>query len=97
MTTEQKRAYVAQQDNVDITLARRCELLSLSRSSYYYQHTSSSPETERLMQLLDEHYTTFPFEGKIKRAKWLSEQVGYTMEVYPYCDLLYYRGNLNSR
>ena len=31
------------------------------------------------MQLLDRHYTEFPFEGKIKRALWLSHQVGYTV------------------
>ena len=31
------------------------------------------------MQLLDEHYTTHPFEGKIKRAKWLSQRVGFAV------------------
>ncbi len=31
------------------------------------------------MQLLDRHYTELPFEGKIKRSLWLSQQVGYTV------------------
>ena len=31
------------------------------------------------MNLLDQHYTEFPHEGKITRARWLSAQVGYTI------------------
>lgn len=58
-------------------MQRQCDLLGLSRSSYYYQSVSVNAEDEELMQLLDRHYTAFPFEGKIKRALWLSSQVGY--------------------
>lgn len=62
-----------------MTLARRLELIGLSRSTYYYQAKKTDTQTERLLQLLDAHYTAYPHEGKIKRAKWLSEQVGYTV------------------
>ncbi len=64
-------------DDGDIPIARRCELLGLSRSSCYYQPAGDSQDTERLMRLLDQHYTKYPHEGKIKRAMWLSQQVGY--------------------
>jgi len=78
LTTEQKRQLI-ELDKVDIPLFRRCELLGLSRSSYYYQKVGLDAETERLMYLLDQHYTAHPYEGKIKRSRWLSNQVGYTV------------------
>ena len=52
-------------------------LLGLSVSSYYYKASPISAEDERLMALLDEHYLQYPCEGKIKRAQWLSKEVGY--------------------
>lgn len=78
LTTDQKR-HLIQSDEVDIPLSRRCELLGLSKSSYYYRKVPVADETERLMKLLDQHYTEHPYEGKIKRARWLSHQVGYTV------------------
>ncbi len=76
MTIDEKRQLISPVDP-DLTLERQCELLGLSRSSYYYEPASLSREDERLMRLLDLHYTELPFEGKIKRALWLSGQVGY--------------------
>ena len=78
LTIDEKRQLILP-TNPDITLQRQCELLGLSRSSYYYQPAPLSREDERLMQLLDRHYTELPFEGKIKRSLWLSNQVGYTV------------------
>ena len=78
LTIEQKRR-IAAEDKADITLVRRCALLGLSRSSDYFQKKPINAQTERLLQLLDQHYTQFPHEGKIKRARWLSQQVGYTV------------------
>ena len=79
LSIDQKRALIEQADSSHISLARRCALLDLNRSSYYYTRKPEAPETERLMKLLDEHYTLYPHEGKIKRSFWLSEQVGYTV------------------
>ena len=78
MTTEQKRQLI-QSDDSTIPLLRKCELLGLSRSTYYYRKVPVDAETEKLMKLLDQHYTEHPYEGKIKRARWLSSQVGYTI------------------
>ena len=60
-----------------ISIREQCMLLGLSVSSYYYRAPPFSEEDERLMALLDEHYLQYPCEGKIKRAKWLSKEVGY--------------------
>lgn len=78
MTTDEKRKLISP-NNQDLTLQRQCELIGLSRSSYYYKAAPPSIEDEKLMQLLDKHYTAFPFEGKIKRARWLSSQVDYVV------------------
>lgn len=64
-----------------LSVQQQCELLGMTRSSHYYLPKPLNPERERLMKLLDQHYTAYPFEGKIKRAKWLSEQVGYAVGV----------------
>lgn len=62
-----------------MSVQQQCDLLGLSRSSYYYQATPLSQEDEQFMKWLDRHYTEYPFEGKIKRALWLSAQAGYTI------------------
>lgn len=63
----------------EIPIRRQLELLNLNPSTFYYKAQGMTEETERLMRLLDEHYTNHPGEGKIKRARWLSAKVGYTV------------------
>jgi putative transposase len=72
---DEKRALI--EENAELSIREQCILLELSVSSYYYVASSFSEEDERLMALLDEHYLQYPCEGKIKRAKWLSKEVGY--------------------
>ncbi len=74
----EKRAAIEKHHPV-LTIAEQCALLGINRSSYYYQEKGMDAETEKLMKLLDKHYTNYPHEGKIKRALWLSEQVGYSV------------------
>ena len=62
-------------NNPQLTVQTQCRLLGLSLSSYHYAPKLTSPEDEKLMRLLDQHYTDYPFEGKVKRAKWLTAQV----------------------
>ena len=59
----------------------QCDLLSLPRSSGYYQEKETTAADEQLMKLIDRHYTEYPHEGKIKRSLWLTEQVSYTVGV----------------
>lgn len=67
------------QSNLSVSV--QCELLGLSLSSCYYKPKPISAEDEHLMKLLDKHYTEHPYEGKIKRARWLSSQVDYPVGV----------------
>ena len=47
----------------EITIARQCELLGVSRSGYYYEPKPASPEHIALLNRIDEIYTAFPCYG----------------------------------
>jgi len=53
---------------------RQCQLLSVSRSGYYYQPKGESQLNLHLMRLIDQEYTAHPFLGYRKMARWLCEQ-----------------------
>jgi putative transposase len=44
-------------------VSHQCELLELSRSSYYYEPATESKENLALMALIDREYTDHPFLG----------------------------------
>jgi len=54
-----------------ISIQRQCELLSLARSSFYYEPASESPENLQLMSLIDEQYVRTPFYGIARMTAWL--------------------------
>ena len=58
----------------EISIRRQCELLGVSRASWYYQPVEESEENQRLMRLLDEQYTRTPFYGSRRMAAWLQTQ-----------------------
>jgi putative transposase len=59
-----------------ISISRQCQLLGISRSSYYYQPCQESEENLELMRLLDEQYIVTPYYG-IRRMRWFLGQKGY--------------------
>ena len=61
-------------DNSRISVARQCELLGVSRSSYYYQSQPLSDRDQRQMRLIDEEYTRHPFFGGRRLSRWLCDQ-----------------------
>jgi putative transposase len=52
-------------------VARQCELIGLSRSSYYYEPAAETPENLALMELLDREYMAHPFLGSRRLTTWL--------------------------
>jgi putative transposase len=54
-----------------LSVSRQCELLGLSRSSYYYEPATETPENLALMALIDQEYTAHPFEGSRRMTTWL--------------------------
>jgi putative transposase len=57
-----------------LSVRRQCELLGLARSTFYYEPTGATPEDLRLMRLIDEQYTTYPFYGSRKITEVLTRQ-----------------------
>jgi putative transposase len=61
---------LVERDNEAIAVARQCELLGLSRSSYYY---SSARDDEYNLELMRQ-YTKVPFYGVRRLTAWLRAQ-----------------------
>jgi putative transposase len=56
-----------------LSVSEQCELLGLSRSSYYYEPATESVENLALMALLDKEYTDHPFRGSRGMRSWLRQ------------------------
>jgi len=57
-----------------IPISRQCDLLTLSRSSFYYRPVAASDFNLRLMGLIDRQYTKEPSWGVPRITKWLRRQ-----------------------
>ena len=60
--------------NLRISVTRQCELLGISRSSYYYKERPPSDKDLTQMRLIDEEYTRHPFYGARRLSDWLGDQ-----------------------
>jgi len=49
-----------------LSISGQCRLLSISRSTYYYERQEESAENQELMRRLDEQYLKTPFYGSRK-------------------------------
>jgi len=47
----------------EVSVSRRCELLSFNRSSFYYQESEGPVDKRKLFQAIDEIYSESPFYG----------------------------------
>lgn len=54
-----------------MAVSRQCELLDLSRSSFYYRPLGEDEYNLTLMRLIDEEFTKHPFYGARRMAAWL--------------------------
>lgn len=64
------------QDDSGISIGRQCELLGLSRSSYYYTPVGESAENLLYMRLMDEQYIHTPYYG-VGQMTYHLRQLGY--------------------
>jgi len=59
----------------DLSIARQCALIGLSRSSYYYTRCGvESEQNLKYMRLIDEQYLRTPFFGSRQMTRWLVNQ-----------------------
>jgi putative transposase len=69
----QRRAAI-EPEHPQFSIRRQCELLGLSRASYYYEPNPETADNLRLMRLIDEQYLRYPFYGSRRMTAWLVSQ-----------------------
>jgi putative transposase len=79
LSLEEKRQCI-EAAHPKLSIQRQCELIELSRASYYRGEPVSGETAENLelMRLIDEEYTRHPFYGSRKMRDWLERQ-GYAV------------------
>ena len=77
MSTDRRRQMI-DSSHAGVSIARQCELVSISRSVYYYQPTGESELNLRLMRLIDEQFLKTPFYGTRQMARHL-RRAGYVV------------------
>ncbi len=73
LPTDQKRGLV-ELSHPEIPIYRQCELLGLSRSSFYYKPLGISEYNHLLMGMIDKKYTEHPFYGILRMTAYLREE-----------------------
>ena len=61
-------------DHPALSLSRQCRLLSIGRSSLYYEPKGESAETLALMRRIDELFLKYPFYGARRMALHLRRE-----------------------
>ena len=69
MSPKERKKMVSKR--VEISLARQCKILRISRSSLYYMPMGISAETLELMHQIDRVFTQYPFFGSRQIAAYL--------------------------
>lgn len=61
-------------EHPEIPIYRQCELLGLSRSSFYYKPVGISEYNLLLMDMIDRKYIEHPFYGILRMTAWLHSE-----------------------
>jgi putative transposase len=73
MSKLERKAMIAS-SHPGLSLSRQCQILSISRSSFYYSPRGESPENLALMRRIDELFMQFPFYGSRQMARHLRRE-----------------------
>jgi len=71
-----ERISMVEIEHPKLTISLQCEVLSISRSSFYYVPVGESEANLRIMRALDEQYFKTPFYG-VLRLQALFREKGY--------------------
>jgi putative transposase len=72
MSREERKAMIT--PSRDLSLSRQCELVSISRSSFYYTPRGESAENLALMRRIDELFLRYPFYGSRQMVRQLRRE-----------------------
>lgn len=77
MAVEAKKNII-DSNNADLSVSRQCQLINLSRSSYYFKHKELEQEDYNIMHKIDEIFTEHPYYGTRRMVHVLKEE-GYNL------------------
>ena len=69
-----KRKAMITRDHPDLSLSQQCQVLAISRSSFYYTPKGESPENLALMRRIDEVFLKYPFYGSRQMVRQLRRE-----------------------
>ena len=69
-----ERKAMIRRDHPGLSLSRRCRLLTISRSSFYYAPKGESPSSLALMRRIDELFLKYPFYGSRQMVRQLRRE-----------------------
>lgn len=72
--SRERRKEKVEPEQPGLSISRQCELLEISRSSWYYEVRGESEENLRLMRLIDEQFLETPYYGARQMARHLRRQ-----------------------
>ncbi len=70
MSRRERKALI-RRDQPELSLSRQCEILAISRSSFYYTPKGESPANLALMRRIDELFLKYPFYGSRQMVRRL--------------------------
>ncbi len=70
MSRGERKAMITR-EHPELSLSRQCEVLSISRSSFYYAPMGECPSSLALMRRIDELFLKYPFYGSRQMARQL--------------------------
>src|SRR5690242_14620839 len=77
MSIERRRQMI-EPEHPELSIVRQCELVSISRSGFYYQPAGETPLNLALMRLIDRQFLETPWYGSRQMARHL-RRAGYTV------------------
>jgi putative transposase len=77
MSIERRRQMI-DPEHPELSIVRQCELVSISRSGFYYQPAGETPLNLELMRLIDRQFLQTPWYGSRQMARHLRRE-GYTV------------------
>jgi putative transposase len=77
MSVERRRQMI-EPEHPKLSVVRQCDLVSISRSGFYYQPTGETPLNLTLMRLIDVQFLETPWYGSRQMARHLRRE-GYTV------------------
>jgi len=73
MSRGERKAMISR-DHPELSLSRQCQVLAISRSSFYYEGKGESAETLALMRRIDELFLKYPFYGSRQIVRQLHRE-----------------------